>query len=206
MKTTRWLAPVIFLALSVGGCGSSPPVQYYDLESLETGYIDDGETFLRVGVGPLRTPDYLSRSQIVTRGKDSTVIVNDFNRWIEPLDDAIHRVVSENLDSLVDDAVVVAFPYTHIADLDYQLVGRISNTWIVSCRLFYKPCPVRAIQGRDVFPRIGGEGCSFNQCRDVLSRFDRTKFRLRRDRPELCQRIAPIAVAPPPLYEPPGKQ
>jgi uncharacterized lipoprotein YmbA len=127
MKTTRWLAPVIFLALSVGGCGSSPPVQYYDLESLETGYIDDGETFLRVGVGPLRTPDYLSRSQIVTRGKDSTVIVNDFNRWIEPLDDAIHRVVSENLDSLVDDAVVVAFPYTHIADLDYQLIGRISR-------------------------------------------------------------------------------
>ena len=94
MKTTRWLAPVIFLALSVGGCGSSPPVQYYDLESLETGYIDDGETFLRVGVGPLRTPDYLSRSQIVTRGKDSTVIVNDFNRWIEPLDGSTPRITA----------------------------------------------------------------------------------------------------------------
>ena len=127
MKTTRWLAPVLFVVVAAACCGSSPPVQYYDLESLETGYIDDGETFLRVGVGPLRTPDYLSRSQIVTRGKDSTVIVNDFNRWIEPLDDAVHRVVSENLDSLVDDAVVVAFPYTHIADLDYQLVGRISR-------------------------------------------------------------------------------
>jgi chemotaxis protein histidine kinase CheA len=31
------------------------------------------------------------------------------------------------LDSLLDDAVVVAFPYTHIADLDYQLIGRVSR-------------------------------------------------------------------------------
>ena len=127
MIRTRWLAPVLLFSLLVGGCGSSPPVQYYDLEALETGNADDGGTFLRVGVGPLRTPDYLSRSQMVTRGNDSTVIVDDFNRWIEPVDDAIHRVVAENLDGLIDDAVVVAFPYTHIADLDYQLIGRISR-------------------------------------------------------------------------------
>ncbi len=127
MIATRWHVPALLIALAAGGCGSSPPVQYYDLEALETGYVDDGDTFLRIGVGPLRTPDYLSRSQIVTRGTDSKVIVDDFNRWVEPVDDAIYRIVSENLDSLVDDAVVVAFPYTHIADLDYQLVGRISR-------------------------------------------------------------------------------
>ena len=127
MRLTSWQAPVVFLALAIGGCGSSPPVNYYDLEALETGYVVEGETYLRVGVGPLRTPDYLSRSQIVTRGSDSRVLVDDFNRWIEPVSDAIYRVVSENLDSLMSNAVVVAFPYTHIADLDYQLVGRVSR-------------------------------------------------------------------------------
>ena len=127
MTTTRWCAPAVFLVMAVAGCGSSPPVNYYDLQALETGYVADGEKVLAVGVGPLRTPDYLSRSQIVTRKSDATIFVDDFNRWVEPVDDAIYRIVSENLDSLVDDAVVVAFPYTHIADLDYQLIGRISR-------------------------------------------------------------------------------
>ena len=127
MRLTSWRAPVFLLALAVAGCGSSPPVNYYDLEALETGYVADGDTYLRVGVGPLRTPDYLSRSQIVTRGDDSRVLVDDFNRWVEPVSDAIYRVISENLDSLLGDAVVVAFPYTHIADLDYQLIGRIGR-------------------------------------------------------------------------------
>jgi len=127
MTAKRWQTPAVLVLVAVGGCSSSPPVSYYDLEALETGYATDAETHLSVGVGPLRTPDYLSRSQIVTRRSDAIVVVDDFNRWVEPVDDAIYRVVAENLDSLIDDAVVVAFPYTHIADLDYQLVGRISR-------------------------------------------------------------------------------
>jgi uncharacterized lipoprotein YmbA len=127
MTAKRWQTPAVLVLVAVGGCSSSPPVSYYDLEALETGYATDAETHLSVGVGPLRTPDYLSRSQIVTRRSDATVVVDDFNRWVEPVDDAIYRVVAENLDSLIDDAVVVDFPYTHIADLDYQLIGRVSR-------------------------------------------------------------------------------
>ena len=127
MIRTRWLAGMLLLAMSLGGCGSSPPVQYYDLEALETGYVTERDASVRVGAGPLRTPEYLRRSQIVTRGADARVIVDDFNRWIEPLGNRIHDVLAQNLDVLIDDAVVVAFPYTHIADLDYQVVGRISR-------------------------------------------------------------------------------
>ena len=127
MRLTSWQVPVAFLALLTGGCGTSPPVSYYDLQALETGYVTEAESQLRIGVGPLRTPDYLSRSQIVTRGSDSRVLVDDFNRWVEPVSDAIHRVISENLDSLMSNAVVVAFPYTHMSEFDYQIVGRISR-------------------------------------------------------------------------------
>ena len=127
MTAMRWQAPAVLILVTVGGCSSSPPVSYYDLEALETGYASAAETHLSVGVGPLRTPDYLSRSQIVTRRSDSTLVVDDFNRWVEPVDDAIYRVVAENLDSLIDDAAVFAFPYTHTADLDYRLVGRVSR-------------------------------------------------------------------------------
>ena len=127
MTATKWQIPALLLLVAIGGCGSSPPVTFYDLEALETGRAADAGMQLIVGVGPLRTPDYLSRSQIVTRRSDSTLVVDDFNRWVEPVDDAIYRVVSANLDSLVDDAVVVAFPFAHIADIDYQLVGHITR-------------------------------------------------------------------------------
>jgi uncharacterized lipoprotein YmbA len=127
MIRTKRLGAAVLLAMLIGGCGSSPPVHYYDLEALETAYVARATPSLRVGVGPLRTPDYLDRSQIVTRGADSRVVVDDFNRWVEPLSHSIYRVLSENLDSLMEDAVVVAFPYTHIADLDYQVIGRINR-------------------------------------------------------------------------------
>jgi uncharacterized lipoprotein YmbA len=127
MIRQKWIATATFLAALLGGCGSSPPVNYYDLEALETGYAAGHEPSLRIGVGPLRTPDYLNRSQIVTRGPDSRVIVDDFNRWVEPIGEAIYRVLSANLDSLIVDAVVVAFPYNPIADLDYQVVGRVNR-------------------------------------------------------------------------------
>jgi uncharacterized lipoprotein YmbA len=127
MIRMRWLAGTLLLAMFAGGCGSSPPVQYYDLQALETGSDAERHQSLRVGVGPLRTPEHLRRSQIVTRGADARVMVDDFHRWIEPLGDRIHDVLAQNLDVLIEDAVVVAFPYTHIADLDYQLVGRISR-------------------------------------------------------------------------------
>lgn len=125
-RVTR-LAQIASLAMVLGACGSSPPVRYYDLEALETGYAPDEVGSSSVGVGPLRTPDYLSRPRMVTRTADATIVVNDFDRWVEPLDDAIHRVLATNLDARLDDAVVVAFPYTHISDLDYRVVGRIDR-------------------------------------------------------------------------------
>lgn len=121
------LALLAGAAMVLGACGSSPPVRYYDLEALETGYSPDRTGSSSVGVGPLRTPDYLSRPRMVTREGDATIVVNDFDRWVEPLDDAIHRVLATNLDAQLDDAVVVAFPYTHITDLDYRIVGRVDR-------------------------------------------------------------------------------
>jgi uncharacterized lipoprotein YmbA len=128
MKTrVTCLAQIVSLAIVLGACGSSPPVRYYDLEALATGYTPDRVGAISVGVGPLRTPDYLSRPRMVTRATDATIVVNDFERWVEPVDDAIHRVMATNLDALIDDAVVVAFPYTHIKHLDYRVVGRVAR-------------------------------------------------------------------------------
>ena len=125
-RATR-LVRIFSLAIVVGACGSSPPVNYYDIEALETGYSPDKVGSVSIGVGPLRTPDYLSRPRMVTRAPDATIVVNDFERWVEPMDESIHRVVATNLDALLEEAVVIAFPYTHVMHLDYRVVGRVSR-------------------------------------------------------------------------------
>jgi len=115
------------LASVTGACGSSAPVHYYSLSGIDSGYNRDAAGAAAIGIGPIRTPDYLSRPRIVTRGADGEMVIDDFNRWVEPVDEAIHRIVAGNVDILVDDAFAVSFPYRNGAELDYQVIGRISR-------------------------------------------------------------------------------
>ena len=108
-------------------CGSSPPVHYYSLEQIDVVAQPDADDSPIVGLGPLRIPDYLKRSQIVTRGTGADVSIDDFARWAEPLDQAVHGIVANNVDSLLADIIVVAFPYISTVDVDYVVVGRIDQ-------------------------------------------------------------------------------
>lgn len=122
----RWTT-VIGVILCACGCGTSPPVRYYGLEPLPTDTFTVKESVV-VGIGPLRVPEYMTRPQIVTRGRGGTqMMIDDFNRWAEPLDEAIHRVVAANVDSLVSDVTVVAFPYSNLIGVNYRLVGSVDR-------------------------------------------------------------------------------
>lgn len=118
---------VTFSFLILAACGSSPAVHYYALEPVGNYVAHDDEGSPVMAVGAFRMPEYLNRSQFVTRGSGAEIIVDDVNRWAEPLDDAIHRVLATNLDVLLDSLVVVAYPSTAIAHNDYRLVGRIDR-------------------------------------------------------------------------------
>jgi uncharacterized lipoprotein YmbA len=112
---------VLFLA----GCGASPPVRFYSLQALELAQEPDAEGAATMSLGPLRLPDYLARTQFVTRGDGAEVIVDDYHRWAEPLDDAITRIVAVNVDNLVDGLIVVAFRSSNLLEYDYRLQGSV---------------------------------------------------------------------------------
>jgi len=118
---------IVSLFVALAACGSSPPVHYYTLDPMDSDYRRDDENSRVLGFGPLRVPEYLSRDRIVTRGANSEILVDDFSRWAEPLEDAFHRIAAANLDALLDGVVVSAFPYSQIARLDYQVIGRIDR-------------------------------------------------------------------------------
>jgi len=56
-----------------------------------------------------RIPEYLNRSQSLTRGAGAEMQVDEFNRWAEPLSLSLHRIVSTNVDNLLDSVVPELF-------------------------------------------------------------------------------------------------
>ncbi len=118
---------LLMLSVFVVACGTSPPVQYYSLQPVEPVLENDAENSIIVRLGPLRIPEYLKRPQIVTRTDNAEVIIDDFSRWAEPLDQAMHSVVASNLDSLLSDVIVIAYPYITAIDFDYWILGGVSR-------------------------------------------------------------------------------
>jgi len=87
----------------------------------------DPDDAITLALGPLRIPDYLNRSQMVTRTSGAELQVDEFSRWAEPLKLAMHRVVSTDVDVLLDGVVVIAFPYDSMIrpQVDYRLLGDV---------------------------------------------------------------------------------
>jgi uncharacterized lipoprotein YmbA len=123
--TTRYF--IIFCLMVIAGCGSSPTVNYYALHTIDTRLAQDDENSPILALGALRIPEYLNRSQMVSRGPGAEIIVDDFNRWAEPMGEAIHRVLAGNLDVMLESVVVVAYPSSAVLNIDYRLVGRFAR-------------------------------------------------------------------------------
>ena len=127
--TKSWLTGISLLLMAAGlhGCSSSPPVRYFSLEPVYETVANSAAEQPIVGLGQLRTPNYLFRSQMVTRSRGGEIVVHDYRRWSEPLDQAIHRVVAANVDSLVANMTVISFPYQNSVRPSYRVHGSVDR-------------------------------------------------------------------------------
>lgn len=53
--------------------------------------------------------------------------IDEFSRWTEPMSRAFHRVVSADVDNLLDGVIVMAFPWEAVvrSEVDYRLIGDV---------------------------------------------------------------------------------
>ncbi|WP_417811046.1 PqiC family protein [Thalassospira alkalitolerans] len=116
----------VVLALSVGGLGAcSTPVQerYFMLSPDEVNAPSEATTGAAVmGIGPIAIPSHLDRTQLVTRSSDNRLIINQFDRWAEPLDENIQRVLIENLDRRLHPQRIETFPWNSRDGVVWQVV------------------------------------------------------------------------------------
>ncbi len=92
----RRIAQLISIALvAVAGC-STAPARFYSLSSTATA---DGTsaTSAAVMVGPVTIPASVDQPEFVVQVAPNRVDVDEFNRWVAPLNDAIARAVAGDL-------------------------------------------------------------------------------------------------------------
>ena len=97
------------LTVLLAGCGSSPRTSHYLLTAQEASAPSGASPSL--GIGPIEIPQYLARDKLVYNQQGNQLQVASVERWAEPLDDGIQRVLAINLAGLLNTQDVRYFPW-----------------------------------------------------------------------------------------------
>ncbi|MCM8611943.1 PqiC family protein [Accumulibacter sp.] len=108
------------LALLAGGC-ASPPSRFHVLAA--TAVPDAGSTVTSdaVMVDRVAIPAAVDRPQFVVHRGSNRVLIDEFNRWAEPLPEGITRTLAENLAVLLGTPRVVSGPLAASFDPAYRV-------------------------------------------------------------------------------------
>ncbi len=119
------LACAAALLVLFGCAGKSPPSNFYLLSSAvdydAASLVQTTDNAISIGVGPIRLPKYLDRPQIVTRVSENQVRLTEFDRWAEPLESNLSRVLAENLGMKLSTDRVFEFPWGTESRVDVQV-------------------------------------------------------------------------------------
>ncbi len=185
MVTGRCRLPIATLiALLLVGCvaPSSPAPNFY-LLTAQSPSGDARLAGLGLGVGPVRVAPYLERVQLVSHDGRADLRVDDRQRWAEPLDKGIQRVMVQNLAALTG-AHTRNFPWSRSAIPERALridvldlnardgVARLEVLWVVEA----PDREVAPIRGREHLQQAvngdshGAVALAYSQLLDSLAR------------------------------------
>ena len=115
-RLTSIAAVALLVALAVA-C-ASPMSRFYTLSAANAPAA--ASSTLSIVVGPVSIPAVVDRPQIVVTTSPNQVRPEEFNRWASPLQNAIARVVAENLVALLGTPRVILSSQTLGGDADYR--------------------------------------------------------------------------------------
>ncbi|MFO1048622.1 MAG: PqiC family protein [Geminicoccaceae bacterium] len=122
MTAKRALATLVLAAAlggTLAGCAQTPPTTFYTLStSSEPTVAKRSAQGLVIGLGPITLPQYLDRPDIVTRRGANQMRLADLNKWAEPLEPLLTRIMAEDLYALLDANDVIPVPQRGDLPLD----------------------------------------------------------------------------------------
>ena len=160
------IAAILLLALLLFcGCASKSP-NYYILHSLQSEAPDvkttRAESDLTIGVGPVKIPEYLDRPEMATRSTPYSLQFAEFDKWAEPLEKSLARVLAENLSILFSTDRVVVFPWAGSVHVLYQVTVDVEQ-------MEYTPDgKALLVAGWSVFGNDGGKLLAIKRSRIIV--------------------------------------
>jgi hypothetical protein len=116
------------LAGLLAGCAVTQPTNFYTLSPVsESDIAKRSANALVIGLGPITLPQYLDRPDIVTREGSNQMRLAEFDKWAEPLDALLTRIMAEDLYALLDASDVIPIPQRGDVPLDQVIevdIGR----------------------------------------------------------------------------------
>jgi uncharacterized protein len=82
---------------------------------------------LILGLGPIKFPAYLDRTEVVTRVEPNRLVVSENDHWGESLKTNFTRVLSQNLSTLLATQQIVNFPWYSSTHLDYAITIEVTR-------------------------------------------------------------------------------
>jgi uncharacterized protein len=133
IATLSLLPSILFLT----GCSILAPLpdtsHFFTLAPLAdaTTPANQGETgtssTILLGLGPIKLPPYLDRHEIAMRLSPTQVSYSTVDRWAEPLNVSVSRVLLQNLSYLLGTERIVMYPWSNAAKVDYQVEVELLN-------------------------------------------------------------------------------
>jgi len=125
-----WMILCVF-AMMLTGCAGSKPSKFYLLHSMTTSEEIVSTSVDTAGpsvlIGPVTLPAYLDRNQIVKLVGNHELVMDDFTRWAEPLEDNFYRVLTENLSLLLKTPKVYAYNSRGSTPSDFQITINVTR-------------------------------------------------------------------------------
>jgi uncharacterized lipoprotein YmbA len=109
----------VLLSAALVACAQSQPTKFYTLSTAtQHQTAQHSGKGLVIGLGPLTLPQYLDRPDIVTRAGANQMKLGEFNKWAEPLEPLLTRIMAEDLYSVLDASDVIPIPQRGELQLD----------------------------------------------------------------------------------------
>jgi uncharacterized lipoprotein YmbA len=124
MRRLGVLATFAALVIFAVGC-TSPSSRFYTLSAVPGPAAAPSN--LSVSVGPVTIPAAVDRPQMVVTTGPNQAGIDEFNRWVGPLQNGIARVVAENLVAMLGTPTVSLFPQTIAAGADYYVAIEVQR-------------------------------------------------------------------------------
>ena len=131
MTRRSYWSVLVGLTVAASGCSAlrpqPDPTKFYVLTAVSRPAVAPATDFqdVVVGLGPLTLPSYLDRDRIIRRIDDNRVELLEYERWAEPLQASIQRILALDVGRMLGTEEVLSYPWLLAQPVDYTVTMEI---------------------------------------------------------------------------------